>query len=251
MNLRSLSLMKKNGKKITMLTCYDATFASILESVGIDAILVGDSLGIVIKGDSNTHNVSLDDMLYHTKAVSQGLKSTFIISDLPIGTYKTTELAYQSALRLIEAGAHMVKLEGDTSLADTIRHLKVKGISVCAHIGLMPQNIKDCDADKIKEILKNSSEKLLEDAKALEKSGADMIVLSSISEDIAKKITLTLSIPTIGFNTGKTCDGEVFILYDLLMQPQRSHHLYLENQLSHDKINIVQDFLMQFIKDHS
>ena len=251
MNLTSLKSMKKSGKKIIILTCYDASFAKLLESIEVDAILVGDSLGMFIKGEANTHDVSLSDMIYHTKAVSRGTKSSFIISDLPIHTYETNDLAYKSALALIEAGAHMVKLEGGASLASIVTHLKTKDIKVCGHIGYMPQSIKNMNNNEIQYALEKTLGTIIEDAKALEKSGADMLVLSSVPEDIAKRITQEISIPTIGFNSGGTCDGEVFILYDLLMNSNTSQNLYLDNTASSNKNSDIKNLLLEFIKNRS
>ena len=251
MNLTSLKSMKKSGKKIIILTCYDASFAKLLESIEVDAILVGDSLGMFIKGEANTHDVSLSDMIYHTKAVSRGTKSSFIISDLPIHTYETNDLAYKSALALIEAGADMVKLEGGASLASIVTHLKTKDIKVSGHIGYMPQSIKNMNNNEIQYALEKTLGTIIEDAKALEKSGADMLVLSSVPEDIAKRITQEISIPTIGFNSGGTCDGEVFILYDLLMNSNTSQNLYLDNTASSNKNSDIKNLLLEFIKNRS
>ncbi|MCX7190838.1 MAG: 3-methyl-2-oxobutanoate hydroxymethyltransferase [Candidatus Methylopumilus sp.] len=243
--------MKKSGKKITILTCYDASFARLLESIEVDAILVGDSLGMFIKGEANTHDVSLSDMIYHTKAVSRGTKSSFIISDLPINTYETNDLAFKSALALIEAGAHMVKLEGGASLAPIVTHLKTKDIKVCGHIGYMPQSIKNMNSNEIQRALEKTLGTIIEDAKALEKSGADMLVLSSVPEDVAKRITQEISIPTIGFHSGGTCDGDVFILYDLLMNSNTSQDLYLDNTASSNKNTDIKNLLLEFIKNRS
>ena len=251
MNLTALKSMKKSGKKITILTCYDASFARLLESIEVDAILVGDSLGMFIKGEANTHDVSLSDMIYHTKAVSRGAKSSFIISDLPIHTYETNDLAYKSALALIEAGAHMVKLEGGASLASIVTHLKTKDIKVCGHIGYMPQSIKNMNSNEIQRALEKTLGTIIEDAKALEKSGADMLVLSSVPEDVAKCITQEISIPTIGFHSGGTCDGDVFILYDLLMNSNTSQDLYLDNTASSNKNTDLKNLLLEFIKNRS
>ena len=251
MNLTALKSMKKSGKKITILTCYDASFARLLESIEVDAILVGDSLGMFIKGEANTHDVSLNDMIYHTKSVSRGAQSSFIISDLPIHTYETNDLAYESALALIEAGANMVKLEGGASLASIVTHLKTKDIKVCGHIGYMPQSIKNMNSNEIQRALEKTLCTIIEDAKALEKSGADMLVLSSVPEDVAKCITQEISIPTIGFHSGGTCNGDVFILYDLLMNSNTSQDLYLDNTASSNKNTDLKNLLLEFIKNRS
>ena len=251
MNLTTLKSMKNSGNKIIMLTCYDASFAHLLESINVNAILVGDSLGMVIKGDTSTHDVSLSDMIYHTKAVSRGTKSTFIISDLPINTYETNNLAYKSASTLIEAGADMVKLEGSASLLSVVHHLKTKDIKVCGHIGLMPQSIKSITQSEIKNVMQKALETIIEDAKSLERSGVDMMVLSSTPESIAKIITQEISIPTIGFHSGKSCDGEIFILYDLLMKSEIFHDLYLNDVFESNEFIDIKDFLLKFIKSRS
>lgn len=248
MSLELFRSMKKHGKKITILTCYDATFAGLLESISIDALLVGDSLGMVIKGQRDTRNVSLADIVYHTQAVSYGAKSTFIISDLPINTYETNELAYKSASALMEAGANMIKIEGSSSLASRIEYLNKKNIKVCGHIGLMPQSIKDINPSNIKTALEKSIKTINEDAEILEKAGADMLVLSSVPDEIAKVITKKISIPTIGFRSGKNCDGKVFILYDLLMLSDSSNDLYANEEALWNQKNIVRNLLLEFIK---
>ncbi len=251
MNLTSLKSMKNSGKKITMLTCYDASFANLLESINVNALLVGDSLGMFIKGEDNTHDVSLNDMIYHTQAVARGVKSTFIISDLPINTYETHDLAYKNASALIESGADMVKLEGGASLASVVQFLKAKDIKVCGHIGFMPQSIKNMSPSEIDYSMKKSLETIIEDAKTLERSGIDMLVLSSVPESIARTITQEISIPTIGFHSGETCDGEVFILYDLLMNSNTSQDLYLDNTTSSNKNSDTKNLLLEFIKNRS
>ena len=167
MNLTSLKSMKNSGKKITMLTCYDASFAKILESINVHALLVGDSLGMFIKGDINTHNVSLNDMIYHTRAVAQGAKSTFIISDLPIHTYENNDLAYKSALALIEVGAYMVKLEGGAAMAPIIAALTRSGVPVIGHIGLTPQSVLVDGKPRARGKQVDAALQLLDDARAL------------------------------------------------------------------------------------
>jgi len=251
MNLTSLKSMKNSSKKIIMLTCYDASFAKIIESIDVHAILVGDSLGVFIKGDINTHNVSLNDMIYHTRAVARGAKSTFIISDLPIHTYENNDHAYKSARALIEVGANMVKLEGGSSIAPIVQHLKAKNIKVCGHIGFMPQFTQAMSHTQIEDEMRKALETIIEDASELERSGVDILVLSSIPESLAKKITQTISIPTIGFHSGKACDGEVFILYDLLMNSNTSHDHYLNDWLQSNKSINVKDLILKSIKNHS
>jgi 3-methyl-2-oxobutanoate hydroxymethyltransferase len=190
-------------------------------------------------------------MIYHTRAVARGAKSSFIISDLPIHTYENNDLAYKSAIALIEVGAHMVKLEGGVSKAPIIQHLKAKDIKVCGHIGFMPQFTQNMNHIQIRDDMKKALETIIEDANILERSGVDMLVLSSIPEDIAKKITQTISIPTIGFHSGKSCDGEVYILYDLLMKSDKSCDLYFNDSIQSNQSIDIKELLIKSIKKHS
>ena len=206
--MRNIKKLLKT-KKIAILTCYDATFANLIQHTKCDAILVGDSLGLTIKGEKNTHNVTLEEMIYHTKAVRQGANKTPIIADLPINSYKTKALALKNARKLIAAGADIIKIEGDKEIYDIVSFLYQNEIYVCAHIGYTPQI-----SPKIKR-LKNP-EDYLGKAKSLEVSGACMIVLSMTDANIDTLVTNNLNIPTIGFRSSKNCDGAVEILYDIL-----------------------------------
>lgn len=196
-------------KRITILTCYDATFAKLLEETQCDAVLVGDSLGIVIKGEKNTRSVSMEEMIYHTKAVRQGIKKKPIITDMPINSYKDKKMALNNAKKLIKAGADIVKLEGDKKIYDVVSFLTSKNIKVCAHIGYTPQSTKK----NLK--IKNQTE-FLAKAKSLEVCGACMIILSKTGPEIDKLITKNLLIPTISFRSSNNCKGIVEIIYDVL-----------------------------------
>tara|TARA_B100001778_G_scaffold255234_1_gene215318 strand:+ start:815 stop:1546 length:732 start_codon:yes stop_codon:yes gene_type:complete len=194
-------------KNIVIITCYDATFASYLSDTDCDAILVGDSLGIVIKGESSTRKVTLNEVIYHTKAVKQGAHQIPIICDMPINTYNNKKVALKNAKLLVDAGADIVKIEGDNNILEIVKYLSINKIPVCGHIGYMPQlNTK----------LKSKNHNLLRKAKNLEEAGIKMLVLSMTKPSEDKSITQNLKIPTIGFRSSNFCNGEVEVLYDLL-----------------------------------
>ncbi len=213
----SLQKMVENNEKFTVLTCYDATFAAILENAGIDVLLVGDSLGNVLHGNNTTLSVTLNDMIYHTRCVAHGSSKAFIITDMPFGSYQVSpEQAFENASKILAAGAHMVKIEGGQIMADTIQFLTRRGIPVCAHIGLTPQSIHQLGGYKLQGNSEKSAKQLLDDAKLLEKSGASLLVMEVVPAQLAKKITQTLSIPTIGIGAGANCSAQVLVLHDML-----------------------------------
>ncbi|MBY0483035.1 3-methyl-2-oxobutanoate hydroxymethyltransferase [Nitrosomonas sp.] len=213
----TLQKMVENNEKFTVLTCYDATFATILENTGIDVLLVGDSLGNVLHGENTTLSVTLNDMIYHTRCVVRGASKAFIITDMPFGSYQvSSEQAFENASKILAAGAHMVKIEGGQIMADTIQFLTQRGIPVCAHIGLTPQSIHQLGGYKLQGNSEKSAKQLLDDAKILEKSGASLLVMEVVPAKLAKKITQALSIPTIGIGAGGDCSGQVLVLHDML-----------------------------------
>lgn len=213
----TLQKMAENNEKFAVLTCYDATFAAVLENAGVDVLLVGDSLGNVLQGDSTTLSVTLEDMLYHTRCVTRGSSKALIITDMPFGSYQVSpEQAFENAARIIAAGAHMVKIEGGHIVADTIQFLTRRGIPVCAHIGLTPQSVHQLGGYKLQGDTEKSAKQLLSDAKILEKSGASLLVMEVIPAKLAKKITQALNIPTIGIGAGIDCSGQVLVLHDML-----------------------------------
>ena len=213
----ALQKMVENREKLAVLTCYDATFAAVLENAGVDVLLVGDSLGNVLHGSDTTLAVTLDDMIYHTRCVARGTGKAFIITDMPFGSYQISpEQAFENAARIIAAGAQMVKIEGGHVMADTIRFLTQRGIPVCAHIGLTPQSIHQLGGYKLQGNTEKSAKQLLDDAKILQKSGAGMLVMEVVPAKLAKKITQALTIPTIGIGAGPDCSGQVLVLHDML-----------------------------------
>ena len=215
--LTALQAMYGKNEKIAVLTCYDASFAALLEAQGVDILLVGDSLGMVLQGHETTLPVSLDDMVYHTACVARGAKQAFIIGDMPFGTFQISpQETFANAARLIAAGAHMIKLEGGAVMAETVEFLAGRGIPVCGHIGLMPQSVHQTGGYRLQGKEAAAAQKLLEDAVALEQAGADMLVLETIPALLAAEITAALSIPTIGIGAGAACSGQVLVLHDML-----------------------------------
>lgn len=205
------------GEKITVLTCYDATFAKMLEKAGIDILLVGDSLGNVIQGKPDTLSVSLDDMLYHTTCVVRGTRKVFILADMPFGTFQVSpQETFMHAARLLAAGAQMVKIEGGRHMAETVQFLTDRGIPVCAHIGLTPQSLHQLGGYKLQGKKWEDAQRLREDAMVLQEAGAAMLVMEMMPAALAGDITQQLSIPTIGIGAGKNCSGQVLVLHDML-----------------------------------
>lgn len=208
---------KRQRKKLVVVTAYDALFARILEQAGINVILVGDSLGVVVQGQANTLSVTMDDMLYHTKLVAGAAKQALVIGDMPFMSYQSSlEEAVRNAGRLIQAGAHAVKLEGGRSMADRVAAITAIGIPVMGHLGMTPQSVNQYGGYKVQGKAKDRAKALLVDAKALEAAGAFAVVLEAIPALLAKTITAALSIPTIGIGAGPDCDGQVLVVYDLL-----------------------------------
>ncbi|MFO0705727.1 MAG: 3-methyl-2-oxobutanoate hydroxymethyltransferase [Nitrospira sp.] len=208
---------KRQGKKLTVVTAYDALFARILEQAGIQVILVGDSLGTVVQGRPNTLSVTMDDMLYHTRLVAGSVKQALVIGDMPFMSYQSSdEDALRNAGRLMQAGAHAVKLEGGRPMADRVAAMTAVGIPVMGHIGMTPQSVHQYGGYKVRGKVKDQAKALVADAKALEAAGAFGMVLEAVPAQLAKTITEAVSIPTIGIGAGPHCDGQVLVLYDLL-----------------------------------
>ena len=217
MNLISLQQKKTPGEKIAVLTCYDASFATLLDNAGVDVLLVGDSLGMVLHGANSTLSVTLHDMQYHTRCVAKGNKNAYIVTDMPFGSYQQNpEQALRNAIRLMAAGAHMVKLEGGTVMAETVRFLVERGIPVCGHLGLTPQSVHQLGGYRVQGRDDADAAKLLADAKALANAGAGLLVLEMVPATLAKQISESISIPTIGIGAGPDCDGQVLVLQDML-----------------------------------
>ena len=209
--------MHAAGEKIAMLTCYDASFAQLCETSGIDALLIGDSLGMVLQGHDTTLPVSIADIAYHTSAVARGSQKALIIADLPFGSFQECpQQAFRNAATLIAAGAQMIKLEGGENMAETTRFLCSRGIPVCAHVGLTPQSVHQLGGYRVQGKDSTGAAKLIADALAQQHAGATLIVLEAIPPALAAEVTRQLSIPTIGIGAGKDCSGQVLVLHDML-----------------------------------
>ncbi len=216
--IHTLQTMKQHGERIAMLTAYDATFARLLDEAGADILLVGDSLGMVIQGHETTLPVTLDEMIYHCRAVARGARRAQIVGDMPFGSYQASiDQGLAAAARMIkEGGAHAVKLEGGAQHAELVRRLVAMGIPVMGHIGLTPQSFHQMGGFKVQGREPGGRQRLLDDALALADAGAYAIVLEGIPSEIAREITAAVGVPTIGIGAGAGCDGQVLVCYDLL-----------------------------------
>jgi 3-methyl-2-oxobutanoate hydroxymethyltransferase len=200
-----------------MLTCYDASFAALLDECGVDILLVGDSLGMVLQGHDSTIPVSIADMVYHTSCVVRGRTNAWVLADMPFGSYQESPAqAYHNAALLMAAGAQMVKLEGGAWLAPTIKFLAERGIPVCAHLGLTPQTVHALGGYRVQGRGEDSATQLVEDAKVLEAAGAGMVLFELIPSPLAKRVTEALTVPTIGIGAGPHATGQVLVLHDIL-----------------------------------
>jgi 3-methyl-2-oxobutanoate hydroxymethyltransferase len=211
-----LTALRQAGEKITMLTCYDASFAALMDRCGVDVLLVGDSLGMVCQGHGSTLPVTLADVAYHTASVARGNQTALLIADMPFGTYATPESAFDNAVKLIQAGAQMVKLEGGEWLCETVRFLTERAVPVCAHIGLTPQSVHQLGGYKVQGKTTAGADQLRNDAIALQAAGATIIVLEAIPSGLGKEVTDMLTIPTIGIGAGPDCSGQVLVMHDML-----------------------------------
>ena len=215
--LYRLREMHAAGEKIAMLTCYDAAFARLLDDAGADVLLVGDSLGTVLQGRATTLPVSMDEMAYHTRCVAQGNQTAWIIADMPFGSYQESpELAARHAARLMQEGAHMVKLEGGAWAAPTARFLVERGIPVCAHLGFTPQSVHALGGYRIQGRDEAAARTLRQDADDVAAAGASMLVLEMVPAAVARTLTKAIAIPVIGIGAGRDCSGQVLVLHDML-----------------------------------
>lgn len=213
----SLQKMAVEGQKIAMLTCYDASFAALMDEAAVDVLLVGDSLGMVIQGEDSTLPVSMEQMEYHTRIVARGTKKALVLADMPFGSYQESpQQAFRNAARLMAAGAHMVKLEGGATMLEATRFLVKHGIPVCAHIGLTPQSVNALGGYKVQGKSEEQAQQLKADALALQEAGAAMVLMEMVPAKLAAEITQSLSVPTIGIGAGVGTSGQVLVVYDML-----------------------------------
>ncbi|MEZ5672695.1 MAG: 3-methyl-2-oxobutanoate hydroxymethyltransferase [Thiotrichaceae bacterium] len=217
LTLTQLRKLKQTGEKITCLTAYDASFAYLVEQAGVEIILVGDSLGMVVQGQDSTLPVTVEDIVYHTKLVQRRTQRAFLIADMPFMSYATPQDALQNAARLMREGqAQMVKLEGGHWLIESVQQLVERGIPVCAHLGLTPQSVHQLGGYRVQGRGETEAHRLLQEAHELQQAGASLLVLECVPSDLAAQISKELTIPTIGIGAGVECDGQVLVLYDML-----------------------------------
>ncbi|MCC7486489.1 MAG: 3-methyl-2-oxobutanoate hydroxymethyltransferase [Burkholderiales bacterium] len=215
--LGTLQKMVQDGIKIAMLTCYDASFAAVLEEGGIDTMLIGDSLGNVVQGHESTLPVTLRDIVYHAGCVARGSRRAFIVGDMPFATFQISpQDTFRNAAEIMSAGAHMVKIEGGRPMVETVEFLVDRGVPVCGHLGLTPQSVHQLGGYRVQGKGETAAQQLLRDAKQLEQAGAGMLVLEAIPAPLAAEVTQALRIPTIGIGAGVECSGQVLVLYDML-----------------------------------
>ena len=215
--LTTLEQMKQRGEKIACMTAYDASFAALLDAAGVDVVLVGDSLGMVIQGHDTTVPVTMDHMVYHSAAVARGLHRPFLITDMPFMSYPSREVALTNAVRLMqEGGARMVKLEGGQAQTQIVEFLASHDIAVCAHLGLKPQSVHKTGGFRVQGRDDQAAQRMLEAALALEAAGADLVLLECIPAALGRGISQALTVPVIGIGAGPDTDGQILVLYDIL-----------------------------------
>jgi 3-methyl-2-oxobutanoate hydroxymethyltransferase len=215
--LSTLANMKANGEKIACITCYDASFAALVDEADADVVLVGDSVGMVIQGHDTTVPVTMDHIVYHLKAVQRGLNRPFLMADLPFMSYPSKDLALSNSVRLMqEGGAKMVKLESGAGQTEIVEFLANHDIAVCAHLGLKPQSVHKTGGFRVQGRKDDAAERMIRDAKALEAAGADMVLLECIPKELGNTITSELQVPVIGIGAGPEVDGQILVLYDVL-----------------------------------
>ena len=214
--IHTLATLRAAREKITMLTCYDASFASLMDRCGVEILLIGDSLGMVCNGLNSTLPVTVAERADHTASVARGSKSAMIRADLPFGAYGTPETAYANAVILMQAGAHMIKIEGGAWLAETVRFLTERGIPICAHIGLTPQSVHQLGGYKVQGKSTESAGQLKNDALALQNAGAAIVLMEAMPAQLGKEVTEMLHVPTIGIGAGPDCSGQVLVMHDML-----------------------------------
>jgi len=216
-NVASLKKMKINGEPIACLTAYDASFSLLVDKAGVDIVLVGDSLGMVIQGHDTTVPVTVDDVIYHCRNVSRGLNRAFLVADMPFMSYSDPNQALENAVRLMqEGGAMMIKLEGGEDQISIVEHLARHDIAVCAHLGLKPQSVHKIGGFRVQGRNENESQKMLKNAISLQNAGADIVLLECVPNELGNSIKEELDIPVIGIGAGPNVDGQILVLYDIL-----------------------------------
>jgi 3-methyl-2-oxobutanoate hydroxymethyltransferase len=216
-NLAVWEKAKREGRRMSFITAYDYPFARIADAAGLDGILIGDSLGMMIAGDADTLKVSMEQMVYHTRIVARGAARALVMADLPFGSFEASpEQAFKNSSRLLKAGAEIVKLEGGAAMVETVAFLSARAVPVCAHIGLTPQHIRQLGGFKRQGKTQEAAARIFDDAIALEEAGARMVLMEAIPTELATEITNRLTVPTIGIGAGPGCDAQILVLHDVL-----------------------------------
>ena len=252
--LHSIQKLKESGEPITVLTAYDSSFAKLISESGIEIILVGDSLGMVMQGRQSTVPVTMDDMIYHTRCVASTNQGSLLIGDMPYMSYASETQALQNAASLMQAGANMVKVEGGQWLCSSIKKLTERGIPVCAHLGLTPQSVDALGGFKVQGRDESNAKQIIKDALAIEKAGASLLVLECVPSDLATRITEQLHIPTIGIGAGNQTDGQVLVLQDMLGINSDFKPKFVKNFFEYDQVNSIDEAIATYIstvKDRS
>ena len=216
LTINHIQAMKHQGEKIAMLTCYDAVFARTMDEAGVDIILVGDSLGMVVQGMNSTVAVSVEDIAYHTRCVARGVARAFLLADMPFGSYHNESSAMNNAVQLLSSGSAMVKLEGAGPMIAIVEYLVSRGVAVCGHLGLTPQSVHQLGGFKVQAREMEAASQLLEDALALQMAGAQLLVLECVPAALGSEVSAQLDIPLIGIGAGADCDGQVLVMHDML-----------------------------------
>ncbi|MCF6193516.1 MAG: 3-methyl-2-oxobutanoate hydroxymethyltransferase [Kangiellaceae bacterium] len=244
--LHTIQDLKKKNQPIVVLTAYDSSFSQLLSKSGVDIILVGDSLGMVMQGNQSTVPVTMEQMIYHTKCVAKTNTHCWLIADYPFMSYATEEQALENGSKLMQAGANMVKLEGGQWLLPTTAKLAERGVPVCAHLGLTPQSVDALGGFKVQGREKESADQLMKDAIAVEKSGASLLVLECVPSQLAKEISAKLTIPTIGIGAGIDTDGQVLVLQDMLGINTEFNPKFVKNFFDDEDVNSVSEAISAY-----
>ena len=246
----TLAKLKGAGEKFTVLTAYDASFAALLEAAGVEVLLVGDSLGMVVQGQRTTVPVTVEDMIYHTRNVARGCRTALLVADMPFASYATVDQAVSNAARLMrEGGAQMVKLEGGAWLVETVRQLSRNGIPVCAHLGLLPQSVHKLGGYKVQGREEAAAQQIVDEALALQDAGADVALVECIPAELATRLAAALKIPLIGIGAGPGCDAQVLVSYDLLgITPGRRPKFSKDFLTGHDSLQAAVEAYVRAVK---
>ena len=232
-NVATLAKMKEEGEPIACLTAYDASYAALVDAAGVDLVLVGDSLGMVIQGHDTTVPVTVDDIIYHTRTVARGLRRAFLVSDMPFMSYTNPGQALQNAVQMMqEGGAMMIKLEGGDGQLEIVEHLARHDIPVCAHLGLKPQSVHKIGGFKVQGRDAKQAKKMIDSAKRLQDSGADLVLLECVPNELGEKIRGAIDVPVIGIGAGPSVDGQILVLYDILDITQGKTPKFVRNFMS-------------------